>query len=511
MAKSGPQAHRSKQRIVSGVRLGSVRFRLAAAIRRKYYAIGGLIERTGERALRLSLFRAGEFLRHPLPRRLVVHPRLRGRTSGLVLAAIAHAISPHLDRLGILRIFKHFRTRVARQVVGITQAPERAMPIGIALLLAFAVVASLLPGPAVDQRARALDEGLSLNTPSTFDQILPAQWGSALDPDRGAPPDETVSGDAQQLGLADTSRSSALGWRQTEPAREASADMVSVLAVNELDGPQILEDGTMNLPAAVQLSIPDGRAHVSIHVVQKGQTLTQIAKLYNISLMDVIWSNRLISTSNQPAGKRLKIPDVNGYVHVVAEHETMKSIASSAHISQSKIVAYNGLRSTDVVLGMVLVLPGGRGPALPTYAASGMSWAYNGPLPAIYSGMTFRYPVPGGRFVRGFFKGHDGMDISQGVGAPIIAAAAGVVVRTGWFDNCGGNQVVIAVGSNLYTGYYHMSKILVSPGQKISRGQIIGRIGDSGCTTGPHLHFSVSRGYPLASGSTFYNPARFLP
>jgi murein DD-endopeptidase MepM/ murein hydrolase activator NlpD len=281
--------------------------------------------------------------------------------------------------------------------------------------------------------------------------------------------------------------------------------------VSELDGPQILEDGTMRLPAAVQLSIPDGRAHVSVHVVQKGQTLAQIAKIYNVGLMDVIWSNRLISTSNPPAGKRLKIPDVKGYVHVVREHETMKSIASSANIPQAKIVAYNGLRSTDVVLGMVLVLPGGRGPALPTYAASGQSYAYNGPLPAVYDGLTFRYPVPGGKFVRGFFRGHDGMDISQRTGSPIIAAAAGVVVRTGWVSNCGGNQVVIAVGSNLYTGYYHMSKILVSPGQKIARGQQIGMIGESGCTTGPHLHFSVSRGYPLSNGSTFYNPARFLP
>jgi murein DD-endopeptidase MepM/ murein hydrolase activator NlpD len=277
------------------------------------------------------------------------------------------------------------------------------------------------------------------------------------------------------------------------------------------DGPRILEDGTMLLPAAVDLNILDGRTHVQIHVVQKGQTLAQIAKLYNIGLMDVVWSNRLPSTSNPPAGRRLKIPDTKGYVHVVAEHETLKSIANTSRVSLTKIMSYNGLRSSDVVLGMVLVLPGGRGPALPTYQASGQSYAYNGPLPQIYSGMTFRYPVPGGRFVRGFFRGHDGMDISQSTGAPILAAAAGVVVRTGWVNNCGGNQVVIAVGSNLYTGYYHLSRILVSPGQKIARGQQIGKIGETGCTTGPHLHFSVSRGYPLASGSTFYNPARFLP
>jgi hypothetical protein len=404
------------------------------------------------------------------------------------------------------------QARLAKQIYAISRAPESAASVGIAVLLGVAIVASLLPGPGVDQRARALDEGLAIAVETGTEDTPPALWGAGLDPDRASPLEAPLSPEAPQAStMTDVSVTSPLGWRSTEPARNASADLASSLVVSELDGPRILEDGTMQLPAAVQLSIPDGRVHVSIHVVLKGQTLTQIAKLYDIGIMDVIWSNRLISTSNPPAGKRLKIPDVKGYVHVVAEHETMKSIASSAHIPQSKIVAYNGLRSTDVVLGMVLVLPGGRGPALPTYQASGQSYAYNGPLPAVYSGMTFRYPVPGGRFVRGFFRGHDGMDISQSVGAPIIAAAAGVVVRTGWYNNCGGNQVVIAVGSNLYVGYYHMSKILVSPGQKIARGQQIGKIGDSGCTTGPHLHLSVSRGYPLASGSTFYNPARFLP
>ena len=512
MAQRGPQGHRrTRSELAGGVRLGGPAFRFAAAIRRGLYRIVGLIERTGERAIQLSLFRAGEFLRHPLPRRVHIHPRLKERTSGLLLATIAHRITPLLERLGLMRMLRRRQRALAQQLSAIARAPERAAPAGIALLLGVAIVASLLPGPTVDQRARALDEG-SLATPQTAaDQVPPALWGAALDPDRGASDEPLVSAESQQNVAADLAQVGALGWRPTEPAREASSELVSSLALTGLDGPQIMEDGTMHLPAAVQLSIPDGRVHVSIHVVTKGQTLAQIAKLYNIGLMDVIWSNRLISTSNPPAGKRLKIPDVKGYVHVVAEHETMKSIAGSAHISQSKIVNYNGLRTADVVLGMVLVLPGGRGPALPTYLASGQSWAYNGPLPAIYSGMTFRYPVPGGHFVRGFFRGHDGMDIGQGIGAPILAAAAGIVVRTGWVNNCGGNQVVIAVGSNLYTGYYHMSKILVSPGQKIARGQQIGKIGDSGCTTGPHLHFSVSRGYPLSSGSTFYNPARFLP
>lgn len=512
MTRTGRErSKRSKQGLLSGARPGTLWFQLVAAIRRQGIAVLRTLERAGDRALSLSLFRAGEFLRHPLPRRIRVHPKLRERTSGLAAAAILHRLTPRLEGWGVVDFIARRRAALAKRLAGFERSPEQAAPVGIALLLGIAIVASILPGPAVDQRARALDDGAFTGASETLEPITPALWGSAVDPDRNAANGESSVVALAGVGTEDPLAPGALGWRPIEAARDASVVVSASTDTALLDGPRILEDGTMLLPAAVDLNILDGRIHVQIHVVQKGQTLAQIAKLYNIGLMDVVWSNRLPSTSNPPAGRRLKIPDTKGYVHVVAEHETLRSIANASRVSQGKIMSYNGLRSADVVLGMVLVLPGGRGPALPTYQASGQSYAYNGPLPEIYSGMTFRYPVPGGRFVRGFFRGHDGMDISQSTGAPILAAAAGVVVRTGWVNNCGGNQVVIAVGSNLYTGYYHLSRILVSPGQKIARGQQIGKIGETGCTTGPHLHFSVSRGYPLASGSTFYNPARFLP
>lgn len=512
MTRTGRQHAKGGRRgRFDGVRPGALSFRLLAAVRRQAITLLRALESAGDRALSLSLFRAGEFLRHPLPRRIRVHPKLRERTSGLAAAAILHRLTPRLEEWGVIRFLSRRRTALIKRLAGIERSPEQAAPVGIALLLGIAIVASILPGPAVDQRARALDDGAFTGASEALEPITPALWGSAVDPDRATATGESSVGEFAGVGTEDPLEPGALGWRPIEAARDASVSVSASADTALFDGPRILEDGTMLLPAAVDLNILDGRIHVQIHVVQKGQTLAQIAKLYNIGLMDVVWSNRLPSTSNPPAGRRLKIPDTKGYVHVVAEHETLKSIANASRVSQAKIMSYNGLRSADVVLGMVLVLPGGRGPALPTYQASGQSYAYNGPLPEIYSGMTFRYPVPGGRFVRGFFRGHDGMDISQSTGAPILAAAAGVVVRTGWVNNCGGNQVVIAVGSNLYTGYYHLSRILVSPGQKIARGQQIGKIGETGCTTGPHLHFSVSRGYPLASGSTFYNPARFLP
>jgi murein DD-endopeptidase MepM/ murein hydrolase activator NlpD len=284
----------------------------------------------------------------------------------------------------------------------------------------------------------------------------------------------------------------------------------SAIATTAIDGPVFLDDGTLELPAAIDIVVADGRDHVIMHVVSRGETLAAIAKRYKISSMELIWSNGLQSAANPSVGKRLRVPDTRGIIVTVREHETLKSIASKYRVTPSAIRTYNKLKTADLVLGMILILPGGRGAALPTYTTGGQT-GYTGPIPSVYSGLKFRYPVPGGRFVRGLSRTHFGMDISQGYGSPAVAAADGVVVMTGWRNNCGGNQIVIAHGSNLYTGYYHLSGISVGAGQKVTRGTRIGRIGQTGCATGPHLNFSVSRGFPLARGSVFYDPARFLP
>ena len=72
-----------------------------------------------------------------------------------------------------------------------------------------------------------------------------------------------------------------------------------------------------------------------------------------------------------------------------------------------------------------------------------------------------------------FHRGHEAIDIGSSYGHPIVAAAAGVVTQTGWANGGCGLHVYIAHGSNLYTGYCHMSAILVRPGQKVARGQVI--------------------------------------
>ena len=492
------------------VRAGSATFRLAAAIRRRLLAFGAFLERSGERAIQLSLFRAGEFLKRPLPRRVRVHPTLATRTSGIAVAAIAHKVTPALEERGILRSLRRRRRSLDSSLRKLGREPERAMPAVIAGLLSVAIIASLLPGPTVDARTQALnDGGMSVGMDTVYEPTFTTEWGGTENPDRFASDgitENSVVSDGVLIGEAATE--STFSMRATEVVAQV---LGSAVATTAIDGPIFLDDGTLELPAAIDIVVADGRDHVLIHVVARGETLSAIAKRYKISTMELIWSNGLQSADNPAVGKRLRVPDTRGIVVTVREHETLKSIASKYRVTPSTIRTYNKLKTADLILGMVLVLPGGRGSALPTFTRNDGLIGYTGPIPAVYSGVKFRYPVPGGRYVRGFTRTHLGMDLSNSYGASIVAAGDGVVVFTGWRNNCGGYQVIIAHGSNLYSGYYHLSGIVASNGQKVTRGTRIGRMGQTGCATGPHLHFVVSRGFPLAGASTLYNPARFLP
>jgi len=99
---------------------------------------------------------------------------------------------------------------------------------------------------------------------------------------------------------------------------------------------------------------------------------------------------------------------------------------------------------------------------------------------------------------------HDGVDIAAPKGAPVVATADGVVLFTGRVGNYG-RLVRIAHGRAVETWYAHLKDIGVKRGRRIRRGECIGRVGESGRTTGPHLHYEVRiRGAPA-------DPARYLP
>lgn len=92
--------------------------------------------------------------------------------------------------------------------------------------------------------------------------------------------------------------------------------------------------------------------------------------------------------------------------------------------------------------------------------------------------------------IYGYGRMHTGMDISAPYGAPIRAAGAGRVIQSGYYGGYG-NAVIIDHGNTLSTLYGHCSSLVVSPGQFVKKGQLIGYVGSTGASTGPHCHFEV--------------------
>jgi murein DD-endopeptidase MepM/ murein hydrolase activator NlpD len=199
----------------------------------------------------------------------------------------------------------------------------------------------------------------------------------------------------------------------------------------------------------------------------------------------------------------------------VAAGDTLDSIAQSTGVSADQIVSYNGLTDTNLVIGQRLIIPGARGTAIatpkpaPRTSKPSRGTTYR-PPPATYSGGAFAWPVPGGTISQYFHYGHPAIDIAAPYGSRVVAAAGGSVTFAGWNDNGGGYQIWISHGSGLYTTYNHLSAINVGVGERVGRAQQVGRVGQSGWATGPHLHFEVWRGYPWAGSSYRVNPLIYL-
>jgi len=104
--------------------------------------------------------------------------------------------------------------------------------------------------------------------------------------------------------------------------------------------------------------------------------------------------------------------------------------------------------------------------------------------------LTARFGQHGGYWSSGV---HSGLDFAGSVGTGIRAAASGTVTSTG-YEGAYGNRVVIDHGNGVETTYNHLSSISVSTGQKVTAGDRIGSLGSTGNSTGPHLHFEVSKG-----------------
>jgi murein DD-endopeptidase MepM/ murein hydrolase activator NlpD len=259
--------------------------------------------------------------------------------------------------------------------------------------------------------------------------------------------------------------------------------------------PQILGVFTEAIPENTE-SWFGGQKELIEYIVKSGDTLSSIADKFDISLNTILWANELDKNSVIKPGQKLLILPVSGVLHYVKTGDTLSAISQTYKGKIEDIIAFNELSDENIYPGDIIIIPDGKMPAKPfpvQYPAPSI------PLPSSY----FLCPIPLSNGVCQITQGlhyYNAVDFSTGgfsCGQPVFAAASGEVLKIKYGYNFGaGNYIRILHLNGLITHYGHLSKILVSIGQKVSRGDIIGLIGYSGYTIPPgpagcHLHFGV--------------------
>lgn len=235
---------------------------------------------------------------------------------------------------------------------------------------------------------------------------------------------------------------------------------------------------------------------ISVYEVKKGDTLITVAKLFNISKNTIMWANDLKSDTITP-GDTLVILPMTGIKHTIKKGDTVESIAKKYKADTDDILKFNGIsRDTDLALGETVLVPEGEVTVTTTVKAKGGKLVVKEKILDSYSfttpkGFLLR-PLSGGTRTQGL-HGHNAVDIAAAPGTSIYASAAGrvIIAKVGGYNGGYGNMIIISHAGGVQTVYSHMRQVNVLSGQDVVQGQVIGEVGNTGRSTGPHLHFEV--------------------
>ena len=231
------------------------------------------------------------------------------------------------------------------------------------------------------------------------------------------------------------------------------------------------------------------KGEISVYVVREADTLSQIAQMFDVSSNTILWANDITDPSIIQPGDTLVILPITGVRHVVKKGDTIASIAKKYDGDADEIVAYNQLASAaDISVGDTVVIPSGVAPAPVVSSGKSSTVTLTGNGSA-----GFVHPLPNAIRTQGI-HGYNGVDLA-GVpaGTAVRAAARGTVIvakPTGWNGGYG-SYVVVRHSNGTQTLYAHLSSVSVSVGDSVSAGQTVGGVGNTGRSTGTHLHFEV--------------------
>ncbi len=232
---------------------------------------------------------------------------------------------------------------------------------------------------------------------------------------------------------------------------------------------------------------------ISLYVVRDGDTLSEIASMFDVSVNTILWANDLEKNSVLREGQTLVILPITGIQHLVKKGDTIKTIVKYYKADLNEVLRYNGLSSNSPLAeGSTIIIPEAEPTANQSSSSSGRnSRSSFSKLPS-YSGYYMR-PIVGGRKSQRL-HGHNAVDLAAPIGTPIYSAAGGVVIISkmngGWHGGYG-NYVVISHPNGTQTLYSHNMVNFVFVGDTVGKGDMIAKIGVTGNTTGPHVHFEI--------------------
>tara|TARA_B100000282_G_scaffold222718_1_gene165789 strand:+ start:608 stop:1603 length:996 start_codon:yes stop_codon:yes gene_type:complete len=292
-------------------------------------------------------------------------------------------------------------------------------------------------------------------------------------------------------------------------------------------------------PAHVPVTIygtSAGEGSGGVHIVQQDETMYSIAHRYNLILKDLAYANHIEAPYRITPGQRLKLPPPPTYR--VRTGDSLSTVAQIFGVSTEKMIAVNGLPAPYVITpGQSLKLPrvtpeeasAGYSPVrlataskagvsknsqdfvvsdVPASSASKSKPSAVRTQPPKRSSSRFLRPVDGeiissyGTKKNGLHN--DGVNIRAARGSSVKAAENGVVVYAGSELKGMGNLVLVRHSDRWMTAYGHLDKINVNRGDVLSRGQMLGTVGQTGSVDTPQLHFEVRR------GTTAINPKQYL-
>ncbi|MBO5137116.1 MAG: M23 family metallopeptidase [Spirochaetaceae bacterium] len=247
----------------------------------------------------------------------------------------------------------------------------------------------------------------------------------------------------------------------------------------------LLENGSTISISDVNLREP---VKFTTYIVKTGDTISQISRKFGLTnISTLIGVNNIGNVRQLRAGQKLIVPSVDGLNYTVESNDTLEGLSVRYNVAVEDILDVNDLSSDTLVQGQQLFIPGAKLDSSTLKKAMGELFIY--PLSGNWR-LTSRFGKRADPFT-GVDSSHTGIDMAMSQGSPIKAAMSGKIIGIG-YTNVYGNYVIIDHENGYQTLYAHMQKpCTLKKGQYVNQGAQIGLVGNTGYSTGPHLHFTV--------------------